>query len=612
MEYGESERKHRKRNTLASPYNFTGITLNTFMLHKIRTSAANRTQSMGNNSNSNTSPLSVQAPSRIHLSKPFALRSHHWLIALSLPLLLGTSGCQPETEAPSTAQTTTYTATDTAVDTSTNADDDNNDNGSSISITAVGSTPELTGGETTVWASGANAFSLPSANLADAEKTRFFVGNSFFKRNWVQAPASTTARDGLGPHFIARSCSGCHALDGRGAPPDFNRGLQADNKPNTPNGSDTGSDTDTGHAQPVALLMRLSIPGTNERGEPNPDPVYGGQLNNAGIRGVKAEGKIAITHTPISGQFADGTTYTLYKPHYRITDLGYGPMHPDVMIGPRIAPQVIGMGLLEAIPAEDIEANVAAQQLLNDPLNKTIKGKANYVWDVVAQKKLIGRIGWKANVASVAHQTAGAFVGDIGITSMYFPNQDCMPAQKDCLAAPSGAEETDGGIEHEIRDELLGQVIFYQNTLAPAARRNINDPQVIQGEKIFHQAQCAQCHRPSYTTGKPLYPQFSSMALSNQSIHPYTDLLLHDMGEDLADGRPDFLASGSEWKTPPLWGIGLIPDVNKHQFLMHDGRANGVMEAVLWHGGEALASRNYVLQLDKKDRDALVAFVNSL
>lgn len=511
-------------------------------------------------------------------------------------------GCQQQTQdtAPELpAATPAQNETDTETDAKTAAPEGN---------------PEKTGGETTVWASGANAFSLPSANLADSEKTRFFVGNSFFKRNWVQAPASTTARDGLGPHFIARSCSGCHALDGRGAPPDFQRGLNADAEQTAKTAEQNLSDDADApaHEQPVALLMRLSIPGTNEKGEPNPDPVYGGQLNNAAIRGVKAEGKIEITHTPISGQFADGTPYTLYKPHYRITDLGYGPMHPGVMMGPRIAPQVIGMGLLEAIPAEDIEANVIAQQKLSEPLNKAIKGKANYVWDVVAQKTLIGRIGWKANVASVAHQTAGAFLGDIGITSMYFPNQDCMPAQKDCLAAPSGAEETADGTEHEIRDELLGEVIFYQNTLAPPARRNISDPQVIRGEEVFHQAQCAQCHRPSYTTGKPLFPQFTSMALSNQTIYPYTDLLLHDMGEDLADGRPDFLASGSEWRTPPLWGIGLVPDVNGHQFLMHDGRADGVMEAILWHGGEALASRDYVLKLNSKDRDALVAFVNSL
>lgn len=527
--------------------------------------------------------------------------------ALAVLALSAVGGCHQQQESAEKTPTQAAVSTDTA-DAGENVQQAAAQSGQAKPSIQTPGNPEMPGGETTVWATGANAFSLPSANLADAEKTRFFVGNSFFKRNWVQAPASTTARDGLGPHFIARSCSGCHALDGRGAPPDFKRDLGTDRTAQ----QQAKTEAEPEHEQPVALLMRLSIPGTNEKGEPNPDPVYGGQLGNAAIRGVKAEGKIAITHTPIKGQFADGTAYTLYKPHYRITDLGYGPMHPDVMIGPRIAPQVIGMGLLEAIPAEDIEANVIAQQQLNGPLNKTIKGKANYVWDVVAQKTLIGRIGWKANVASVAHQSAAAFLGDIGITSMYFPNQDCMPAQKDCLAAPSGAEETADGIEHEIRDELLGQVIFYQNTLAPPARRNINDPQVIRGEEIFHQAQCAQCHRPSYTTGNPLYPQFTSMALSNQTIYPYTDLLLHDMGEDLADGRPDFLASGSEWRTPPLWGIGLVPDVNGHQFLMHDGRADGVMEAILWHGGEALASRDYVLKLDRKDRDALVDFVNSL
>lgn len=470
---------------------------------------------------------------------------------------------------------------------------------------------EKVGGETTVWATGANSFSFPSANLADEERTKFFIGNSFFKRNWVQSPASTKARDGLGPHFIARSCGGCHSLDGRGTPPDFSKGLAVDYAKYTADNLPAALPED--YPQPVALLLRLSIPGENAHGEPLPDPVYGGQFNNAGIRGVKAEGKVATTFTTIEGAFADGTPYTLRKPHYHFTELGYGAMHKDVMHSPRIAPQVIGMGLLDAIPASEIEANVRHQATLDAPLNKAIKGQANYVWDAYAQKKMIGRFGWKANVASVAHQTAGAFNGDIGITSTHFPDQTCTAAQTDCLNAMSGEETLeDGSIEHEITDELLDKVIFYQNTLAPPARRNIDQPAVIQGEKIFQQAQCSQCHRPSYTTGKSAFPRLSSPALEGQTIYPYTDLLLHDMGDDLADGRPDYLANGKQWKTPPLWGIGLIHDVNKHQFLLHDGRANGVMEAILWHGGEAQASKGYVLKLNKAEREALVAFVNSL
>jgi CxxC motif-containing protein (DUF1111 family) len=443
---------------------------------------------------------------------------------------------------------------------------------------------ERTGGATTVWATGKNAFSFPAANLSDAERTRFVIGNSFFKRNWVIAPASTTARDGLGPHFIARSCGACHALDGRGAPPDFRQGLA--------------------HEQPLALLLRLSVPGTDAHGGPRPEPVYGDQFANAAVPGVKPEGEITMRWTPIHGRFADGTPYTLQQPIYGFRRLGYGPMAKDVMVSPRIAPQVIGMGLLEAIPEAEIERNAAEQAALPGP----IKGRPNRVWDVVAGREMIGRFGWKANVATLAHQTAGAFHGDIGITSSFFPEETCTPKQADCRAAPRGAK----GQAPEIDDKTLNDVIFYQATLAPPARRNARDAQVLQGQKLFAQAQCAVCHRPSYRTGEGPFPHLTSPALKGQTIWPYTDLLLHDMGEALADGRPDFRADGRQWRTPPLWGIGLIKDVNGHQRLLHDGRAKGVLEAILWHGGEAEDSKQQVLRMSREDREALVKFVESL
>ncbi|MRT20644.1 thiol oxidoreductase [Comamonas sp. CAH-2] len=442
------------------------------------------------------------------------------------------------------------------------------------------------GGKTTVFSNGRNAFSLPAANLNDAERTRFVVGNSFFKRNWVQAPASTTARDGLGPHFLARSCGGCHVQDGRAQPPDFHNPLAP---------------------QPFAgLLLRLSVPGTDAHGGPKHEPVYGDQFNTMGIHGVQGEGKVHLSYERIEGQYADGTPYTLEKPRYHLRNLAYGPMAPDVMVSPRIAPQVIGLGLLEAIPEAEILANAQAQAANTGP----IKGQPNYVWDAYAERMVLGRFGWKANVGSLAHQTAGAFLGDIGITSSRFPQQTCTPAQKDCLAAPNGNAKGQQGVE--IEDYALDDVIFYQSTLAPAARRNAQDEGVLRGEALFHAAQCAQCHRPSYRTGTALFPRLSSPALSGQDITPYTDLLLHDMGEALADGRPDFAANGRQWRTPPLWGIGLLPAVNDHQRLLHDGRARGVAEAILWHGGEAEAAREQFRHLPAPDRAALVQFVESL
>lgn len=442
------------------------------------------------------------------------------------------------------------------------------------------------GGKTTVFSNGRNAFSLPAANLNDAERTRFVVGNSFFKRNWVQAPASTTARDGLGPHFLARSCGGCHVQDGRAQPPDFHNPLAP---------------------QPFAgLLLRLSVPGTDAHGGPKHEPVYGDQFNTMGVHGVQGEGEVHLRYERIEGQYADGSPYTLEKPRYHLRNLAYGPMAPDVMVSPRIAPQVIGLGLLEAIPETEILANAQAQAASTGP----IKGQPNYVWDAYAERMVLGRFGWKANVGSLAHQTAGAFLGDIGITSSRFPQQTCTPAQKDCLAAPNGNAKGQQGVE--IEDYALDDVIYYQSTLAPAARRNAQDEGVLRGEALFHAAQCAQCHRPSYRTSTALFPRLSSPALSGQDITPYTDLLLHDMGEALADGRPDFAANGRQWRTPPLWGIGLLPAVNDHQRLLHDGRARGVAEAILWHGGEAEAAREQFRHLPAPDRAALVQFVESL
>jgi len=273
-----------------------------------------------------------------------------------------------------------------------------------------------------------------------------------------------------------------------------------------------------------------------------------------------------------------------------------------------VAPQLIGVGLLEAIPEAEILRNAEEQAAAGGP----IRGVPNRVWDATVQREVLGRFGWKANVGSIAHQTAGAFAGDIGITSTLFPDEACTAKQKDCRAAPRGAQ----GQRPEIDDETFAQVVFYQATLAPPARRDAADPQVRRGQALFERAQCALCHRPSYVTGSgsagDTFPPIASPALARQTIYPYTDLLLHDLGEGLADHRPDFRADGRQWRTPPLWGVGLIPDVNGHQRLLHDGRARGVLEAVLWHGGEAETSRRQVLQFSAEERAALVRFVESL
>ncbi len=431
---------------------------------------------------------------------------------------------------------------------------------------------ELLGGQTSIYNTTPNAFGQPAPGLERDQELLFFVGNSFFNQNWVQAPSSTTARDGLGPHFNTRSCAGCHFKDGRGRAPE-------------------AGEIGTG------FLVRLSIPGQGFHGEPLPDPTYGGQLQDQAIDGIDAEGQLHIEYTEVSGEFADGTPYSLRQPTVTFTDLAYGEMHPEVLTSPRVANQMIGLGLLEAVPEETL-------LLLADPTDANsdgISGRPNYVWDAYNNQTAIGRFGWKANQPHLLQQVAGAFLGDIGITSDLNPNQNCTDAVPACAEAIHGSDP-------EISADDLHKVVLYASSLAVPAQRNPDDAQVLQGEEIFMSIGCANCHTPEMTTG--IHPTIP--ALSQQTIRPFTDLLLHDMGDGLADGRPDFAATGNEWRTPPLWGIGLFQTVNDHTTYLHDGRARNLMEAILWHGGEAETAQNIVLNLTQSEREALIAFLESL
>ncbi|MCB1257756.1 MAG: c-type cytochrome [Microthrixaceae bacterium] len=429
------------------------------------------------------------------------------------------------------------------------------------------------GGDATVTNTGANAFGQPVSGLSKDDLRAFVVGNNFFNDNWVTAPASTTGRDGLGPLFNAQACSSCHFKDGRGSPP-------TDENPTA-----------------KGLLIRMSIPGEDSTtGAPLPDPVYGGQFQDNAITGVPAEGTLSITPEPIKGKFADGTPYSLANPVYNFTDLGYGPFHPQTMLSPRVGNAVFGTGLLEAIPEETIRGFADP----DDSDGDGISGRVNEVWSSEFNKTMLGRFGWKANVASVKEQVAGAFRGDIGMTSSLIPTQDCMPAQTECLAAPTGGEP-------ELDDKKLDRVTFYTRTLAVPARRDVTDKSVQRGEQQFIGLGCNACHKSNIRTGKAEPAQ-----LSEQTISPYTDMLLHDMGPGLADDRPDFLASGSEWRTAPLWGIGLTKTVNRHTRFLHDGRARNLTEAILWHGGEAESAKAGFVKLDSKSRNDLIKFLESL
>ncbi len=435
------------------------------------------------------------------------------------------------------------------------------------------STSALSGGTTTTYLDTREAFSAPLANLDPSRLRSFAFGRHLFRRNWVIAPASVESLDGLGPTFNRVSCSGCHLKDGRGRPPKNSE-------------------------EPMkSMLVRLSVPGVGPNGGPEPHPVYGSQLQDKGILGVPKEGRATIRYREVGGVFADGQSYSLRAPIYEFSELNHGPLGHDAMYSPRVAPATHGLGLLEAIEATVIEASADPDDIDGDG----ISGRVNRVWDPVAKRFTLGRFGWKANVASLYQQVASAAVGDMGITTSLYPTQNCPPAQTACISAPNG------GVP-ELDDQRLEKLVLYARSLAVPARRNVEEPIVRRGEVLFTYAGCVSCHTPSMTTGATA----ALPELAEQSIHPYTDVLLHDMGEGLADGRPDFEATGREWRTPPLWGIGLVRRVNLHRFFLHDGRARGLLEAILWHGGEATAAREVVRAMPEADRDALITFLRSL
>ncbi len=434
---------------------------------------------------------------------------------------------------------------------------------------------ELSGGETTVFDTTDNAFGYSARNLRKEMKNSFFVGNSFFKQNWVIAPASTSARDGLGPLFNARSCSACHFKDGRGRPPREGEEM-------------------------VSMLLRVSRPGERDaKAGVRLDEALGDQLQQNAIPGAASEGVPVVEYAEVAGKFADGTEYSLRQPSYRIEELGYGDTAEGLEISPRVAPQMVGMGLLEAISEEDLIRSADPDDLDGDG----ISGRPNWVWNHEVGVSQIGRFGWKANTATVREQVAGAFLGDMGLTTPTRPHGGASLSE---LGVAAIAYED--GDEPEVTERIFDHVVFYSSVLAVPARRDVADPEVLIGKQIFGRLGCAECHVPEFRTAVVEgFPE-----VSGQRIFPYTDLLLHDMGTGLADGRGDFEADGREWRTPPLWGIGLVETVNGHTEFLHDGRARSLEEAVLWHGGEAERSRDAYLGLAKDERAAVVRFLESL
>ncbi|MEM8579991.1 MAG: di-heme oxidoredictase family protein [Pseudomonadota bacterium] len=425
----------------------------------------------------------------------------------------------------------------------------------------------------------AHPFSQPSGNISFEREFEFRLGEAMFEKLWVASPSSTLASDGLGPLFNARACSRCHLNDGRGHPP-------------------KGPDD-----RAVSMLLRVGVPAEAGQGGMAMEPVYGAQLQDMSVPGIDPEYRLGITYEEIDVELSDGESATLRKPTYSAGALAYGALNPKAVLSPRIAPQMIGLGLLEAIPAEDILALADPQDADGDG----ISGRAHIVWSQVHQTPMLGRFGLKAGLPTLLEQSSTAFFHDIGISTPLHTAAwgDCTAEQDNCRTARHG----DGDVRvHEIDLQALEIVEFYSRNLGVPARRDVDDPDVLRGKQMFYESGCVACHTPKFVTHR----LENQPEQSFQLIWPYTDLLLHDMGEGLADGFAEGNATGREWRTPPLWGIGLTQKVSGHTYLLHDGRARSLLEAVLWHGGEAQASRDAVVDMPKTDRDALLKFLESL
>jgi CxxC motif-containing protein (DUF1111 family) len=433
-----------------------------------------------------------------------------------------------------------------------------------------------------------DALSQSNANLSFEQEETFKLGNALFRKLWVSSPSSTLASDGLGPLFNARACQSCHIKDGRGHPPE-------------------------GAADATSMFLRLARPAKTEEERQAletyvtaslPDPVYGGQLQDLAVPGLKAEGRMVIEYREQPVELGDGTVVSLRKPSYSVADLGFGPLDPSTTLSPRMTPPMTGMGLIEAIHPADILAHADPDDRDGDG----ISGRVALARDPASGKLAIGRFGWKAQNATVRQQTAGAFSGDIGISTPDAPSAhgDCTASQAECLALPIGVQADLG--DTEAPDPVLDLVTFYSQNLAVPARRLVDDPDVLAGKRTFYDLGCASCHVPKYVTSRAAETE----AHRFQLIWPYSDFLLHDMGEGLADGQQVGVANGREWRTPPLWGTGLTQIVNGHSFFLHDGRARNLTEAILWHGGEAATARDGFAGLAEPDRENLLKFLESL
>ncbi len=470
----------------------------------------------------------------------------------------------------------------------------------------------LSAGAASVSNDMADAFSRHSSNMDDIDRIqKFNLGNDFFENPWVAGSASTSSRDGLGGLFNNNACQDCHIRDGRGHAPNISE---------TEDGTDFSSilfRAARGNISSADRSLMLQSLIANV-----PDSAVGGQLQHDAVAGVSPEVNLAVTYIYETVTFSDGYEVELRRPNWLLTSNWAGQGYDfdqDTVFSARVAPQMIGLGLLSLIAESDILENTDVEDSDADG----ISGKANYVWSTENENVALGRFGWKAGQPSLLEQSAGAFVNDMGLTNRLHAQESCLAHQENCLATPNGNGDSVSEYDYEVSDQILDAVGFYSAHLGVPERQQAYDAEVQRGKTLFNDAGCGACHVAQYTTiASEEHPE-----LSEQIIFPYTDLLLHDLGENLSDFTltensenqsaqaevlVEFLASSREWRTPPLWGLGMAKVVDPNASFLHDGRARTVMEAVLWHGGEAALSKQNVLAFDETERAEFMAFLNDL
>ena len=438
------------------------------------------------------------------------------------------------------------------------------------------------GGMTTTFDRTALVFALPSRNINHYEEQIVADGSKLFEAEWTSQTDAPFG--GLGPHFDASACADCHGGDGRAAGPEHDGVL------------------------PVGFVVKLT---TDDEAIAHR---LGGQLTSRAAR-VRAEAVVSVSYEEVGGEFADGEPYSLRRPTY-VAELTIGQLSGDAVLGVRVAPHLSGLGLLELIPIADLERRVDA----DDDDDDGVSGRFAEAVHLLSGEATIGRFGWNAGQPTIEQQSAAALFNDMGLTSRYFPVESCgsggecerrgIPVTEYYVPSGFGSELTGSSAYEfagEVSDERLYKLTVYAQALAVPAVRDVGDPVVARGWEVFVESGCSSCHAGPFTTGAgPI------QGLSNQVIQPYTDLLVHDLGDGLADRTVDGDIVDTEWRTAPLWGVGMIETVNGHANFLHDGRARGFSEAILWHGGEGQASADVYREMSATDRVALIRFLESL